>query len=279
VRGTFNINVSIFKVKGAGKMKSFKLMFCFVAFMLLGIFAFAALDVQFVGGIKQTPDPTAVGNEVTFTASFKPAGGAVTNFKIIGGVGEQRLFERVYASIPVDKIKTESFKLTIPNNDHTYIAWFQLDPDKTSGDSNYENNIIKKTISVSGPKKVVNRLGNNIIADIFLDLSATKIYLLSELNSSEVHARSNIGFNCEWKRRGPAPKEDFAIELYVDGVKMPCIHYTCIGHTYNTWARATAKIWIDLAGNHEFKCVINNPTDEEINKSNNTMIKIINIPN
>ena len=267
------------KLKGAVIMKSVKLAFCLIAFLLSSIFAVAALDVQFIGVIKQAPDPAAAGNEVTFTVSFKNVGGAVNNYKITGGIGEQQVFERTYASIEADKTKTDSFKITIPNNDHKYIAWFRLDPEKTSGDSNYDNNMITKTISISGPIKVVNRFEKSIIADIFLDLSVTRIYLQSEQNTPDVHARHNIAMHCEWKRRGPAPKEDFAIELYVDGIKMPCIYNTCIGHTYNTWARATAKIWIDLAGNHEFKCVINNPEDEEMNKSNNTMIQVINIPN
>lgn len=244
--------------------------------------AFGALDVKFVAQISQTPDPAAVGNEVTLTVSFKPEGGAVTNFKIIGGVGEgPRLLERVYASIPANTVRTDSFKLTIPNNDYTYTAWFRLDPDKTSGDSNYDNNLIVKVISISGPKKAVHILekpGTKAI-DLFFDLLVTRIYLQSEQNTPDVHARHNIAMLCEWKRRGPEPEEDFAIELYVDGVKMPCHSITCIGHKYTTWARATAKIWIDLSGNHEFKCVLNNPTaDEEVSKANNTMVKTIFIP-
>jgi hypothetical protein len=259
-------------------MKIFKIISCLVAFLVSGLFIFAALDVQFVGAIKQAPDPVAVGSEVTFTVSFKPVGGAVTNFKIIGGVGEPQIFERTYANIGADVTRTDSFKLTIPNNDRTYFAWFKLDPDKTSGDSNYANNIITKAISVSGPKKAVLITDKDVIISLFLDLSVTRIYLQSEQNTPDVHARHNIAMHCEWKRRGPAPKEDFDIGLYVDGVKMPCFPKTCIGHTSTTWARATAKIWIDLSGNHEFKCVLNYPGDDERIKENNTMIQTIFIP-
>jgi len=258
-------------------MKSFKLMFCLVAFMLSGIFAFAALDVQFIGVIKQAPDPAAAGNEVTFTVSFKTVGGAVNNYKITGGIGEQRFFERTYASIAADKVKTDSFKFTFPNGGN-YFVWFSLDPDHTSGDSNYANNFIKKAITFSGVQiaQKATLHDKEIFALNFLDYSVDRIELQDE-NQSEVHAKSYIWVGCWWKRKGPTPALGAEIELYVDGLRIPCYSTTCIGQNYITMKRSEGKTWIDTAGNHEFKCVINT-ANEEINKGNNTMIKMINIP-
>jgi hypothetical protein len=118
-----------------------------VILLCSGIFALA-LDLRFTTAISQAPDPAAVGDTVTFTVSFKTFGGAVTNFKIIGEVDGCGNFERTYASIAADKVRTDSFTWTATGGSHTVS--FELDPDHTCGDSDYSNNRIEKAIIVSG---------------------------------------------------------------------------------------------------------------------------------
>jgi subtilase family serine protease len=119
-----------------------------IIFLFSSMFASAALDLQFTTAISQTPDPASAGNIVTFTVSFRTTGGAVTNFKIIGGVDSTQLFERTYASIGADMMRTDTFNWPATAGNHT--VWFVLDPDHTCGDSNYANNRIEKAVTVAG---------------------------------------------------------------------------------------------------------------------------------
>jgi subtilase family serine protease len=119
-----------------------------IIFLFSSVFASAALDLQFTTAITQSPDPASAGNVVTFAVSFRTTGGAVTNLKIIGGVDGTQLFERTYASILADKVRTDSFTWTATAGSHT--VWFELDPDHTCGDSNYANNRIEKAVTIGG---------------------------------------------------------------------------------------------------------------------------------
>lgn len=119
-----------------------------IIFLFSSVFASAALDLKFTTTISQSPDPVSAGTNTTFIVSFRTSGGAVTNFKIIGGVDGTQIFTRTYASIGADITRTDSFKWAATAGNHT--VWFVLDPNKTQGDSNYQNNRIEKVISVSG---------------------------------------------------------------------------------------------------------------------------------
>jgi subtilase family serine protease len=119
-----------------------------IIFLFSSVFASAALDLQFTTAISQSPNPASVGNPVTFTVSFRTTNGAVANLKIIGGVDGAQLFERSYASILADKVRTDSFTWTATAGNHT--VWFELDPTHSCGDSNYANNRIEKVITVGG---------------------------------------------------------------------------------------------------------------------------------
>jgi len=125
-----------------------------VIFTFSSVFVSAALDLKFLTTITQSPDPATTGATVTLSASFKSAGGAVTNMKIIGGVDGTQLFERTYASILADKTKTDLFTWTAAAGSHT--VWFELDPGHTCGDSNYANNRTEKAVSIGvvGPPPV-----------------------------------------------------------------------------------------------------------------------------
>jgi len=119
-----------------------------IIFLFSSVFASAALDLQFTTAISQSPDPASAGNVVTFTVSFRTTGGAVTNLKIIGGVDGAQLFDRMYASIAADKVRTDSF--TWPATAGSHTVWFELDPGHTCGDSNYGNNRVEKAVTVGG---------------------------------------------------------------------------------------------------------------------------------
>jgi hypothetical protein len=128
------------------KIKTF---LCIGAMLLLSsIVALAALDLQFTTAITQSPSPANAGDSVQFTVNFKTFGGAVTNLKIVGGIDGTQLFERTYASIAADKVKTDFFTWPAVGGAHT--AWFELDPDHTCGDSNYANNRVEKALTIGG---------------------------------------------------------------------------------------------------------------------------------
>lgn len=118
-------------------------------FLCAGISALAALDLQFTTAITQTPDPANTGNTVTFKVTFKTVGGAVDSLKIIGVIDGSKIFERTYAHINANLPRTDSFTWTAAAGSHT--AWFELDPGKTAGDSNYGNNRVEKAFTISAP--------------------------------------------------------------------------------------------------------------------------------
>lgn len=121
--------------------------------ILSNVAAFAALDLRFTTPISMSPSSPVPGNTVTFSVSFKTFGGAVTNLKIIGGMGNNQLFERVYASIPADRVRTDSFTWTAVPGSHT--VWFELDPDHASSDSNYANNRVENSFSFGSPSDLL----------------------------------------------------------------------------------------------------------------------------
>jgi subtilase family serine protease len=131
-----------------------------IIFLLSSVLALAALDLKFTTAISQSPDPANEGNVVTFTVSFKTFGDSVTNLKITGGVDGAQIFERMYASIAADKLRTDSFTWTATAGNHT--VWFELDPNHTAGDSNYSNNrienafVIQQTTPVGKPNLTVS---------------------------------------------------------------------------------------------------------------------------
>jgi len=268
-------------------MKSVKLAFCLIAFLLSSVLTFAALDVKFTTAIGQSPDPAAAGNEVTFTVSFKPSGGAVSNFKIIGGVDGTQIFERTYASILADKIKTDSFKWTVTSGNHK--VWFELDPSHTAGDSDYANNKVEKAISGTGfilnDKTKPNidhldKIGNLLRQRLNeTDIYVEKIFLEREGGSPYVVAGELTWFNCEWKRMGNQPPGGFEVELYVDGVKQNCYLTTCLGKPETPTKIAKAK-GLYTKGDHEFKCVVkwDDAGYNDDVPENDEMIKTINIP-
>jgi subtilase family serine protease len=273
-------------------MKSIKIILCLTSFLFSSMFIFGALDVKFTTTIAQTPDPAAAGNEATFSVSFKNFGAAVSNYKITGGVDGTKIFERVYASIAADKVKTDSFKWTAAAGDHK--VWFDLDPEHKSGDTNWANNKIEKAFTVSGgqtvkpivkqPDKKIWR-GNPLPSPdglpLSMDVFVKRIFLEDEDGDPVVTVKANTWFKCEVRRIGPAPAKNYWVKLYVDGNQIQCHATSCLVNPEDTTKIAYGHTWIDTPGDHEFKCVAElnwNDMLNEPNKTNNTMVQIINIP-
>jgi hypothetical protein len=272
-------------------MKLIKLVFCAAVFILWGFSVFAALDVQFVGSIKQSPDPAFGGIQITFTVNFKPVGGAVSNFKITGGVDGTKIFERKYASIGAGIQKTDSFKWIAVGGVHN--VWFELDPDHTSGDSDYSNNKITKSVTVSSGSGIIlnentkpdqqhiSKLGK-ILGDRMAgptDLFTENLYVDSYM-AGPVKAGVSTFVKCTWKRTGQKPKSAFRVHIYVGQDLVPDYNASSYGHpdeidgmTYGIWK-------FPASGNYTLKCVLKwkDPNYTDTNPANNTMTKTVYIP-
>jgi subtilase family serine protease len=141
-------------------MKSRALILGLFIFLLINMFAYAALDAKFVSAVTMAPATANPGDEVTFTVNFKPVGATVANYKTIGGIDATQNYQRVFASIPADATRTLSFKWTATAGNHT--VWFELDPDHKSGDANYSNNkiekafVVQQTAPTGKPNLIVN---------------------------------------------------------------------------------------------------------------------------
>jgi subtilase family serine protease len=179
------------------KMKVF--LYIGVIFLLSGILASAALDLQFVSAIAQLPNPANAGDTVQFSVSFKTTGGPVTNLKIIGGVDGSQLFERTYASILADKTKTDFFTWTAIGGSHT--AWFKLDPGHTTGDINFSNNTIEKQITVGSGTP--GQKPNLTVSAVYSPLSVTN--------------GANITFTATVTNNGNAPAASSKLDFRVFG--------------------------------------------------------------
>lgn len=278
-------------------MKFQSFLFLLMALLLIGISGFAALDVQFVGNIKQSPDPAAVGNEITFTVSFKPAGGNVSNLKITGGIDGTKLFERTYASILADKTKTDSFKWTGTTPYHT--VWFELDPAHTCGDSDYTNNKIQTQVSLSnsGSQYILNenttgpireraeRLGE-MLGQKFAD--KTDIFVVDVWATDEngnvlgqIKNQQKFKLNCKFRRIGPEPPGTFYVTLwYGGGAKANCTNGSCTGLVTDTYKTAVSDVYLSYNGdygNYPMECMLKwqDPNFKDSNSNNNYMKKMI----
>jgi len=114
----------------------------------LSALSYSALDLKFTSAISLSPAAPKVGDSLTFTVSFKSEGSVSTNVKIVGGIDGVQSFERVYASIPANAVRTDTFTWVATGGNHT--AFFTLDPNHTAGDSNYGNNHLEKPFTVTG---------------------------------------------------------------------------------------------------------------------------------
>lgn len=92
-----------------------------------------------------SPDP---GDLVTFQVTFKAQNGAATNVRVEGGIGYETLYTNTFASLDMGEERTISFTWRATAGIQT--IWFELDPDRTTGDVYPENNKIEQEFTVSG---------------------------------------------------------------------------------------------------------------------------------
>jgi hypothetical protein len=131
-----------------------KIKICFITFIIiisLAVFSSAALDLKFTSAITTSPVSPVIGDTVTFAVAFKAEGDTATNVKIIGSVDGIQVHERTFASIPAGATRTDSFTWTAAAGNHNVI--FTLDPNHTSGDSNYNNNTVSTTLNLTTSDK------------------------------------------------------------------------------------------------------------------------------
>jgi subtilase family serine protease len=219
--------------EGAKVMRVKLFLYIVVIFLFSNVFALAALDLNFATAIVQSPDPASAGDVVTFTVSFKTTGGAVTNLKIIGGIDGAQLFERTYASIAADKIRTDSFTWTAAAGSHT--AWFELDPDHVQGDIDYSNNRIEKTITIgsSAPTDKPNLIVSAVYNPTSVTNGANITFTATVTNIGNAPAApSKLGFSVFGGLEGeydipalnPGQKSNIAIN-WIANCNQPCNAY------------------------------------------------------
>jgi len=220
-----------------------------VILLCSSILALAALDLQFTTAISQAPDPASGGASVTFTVAFKTLGGAVTNLKITGGVDGVGIFERTYASILADKVRTDTFTWTATAGSHT--AWFELDPDHTCGDSNYGNNRVEKALTVGG--------GPTSQPDLALVVTYTP---------TDFAAGGAVAFSIRVNNNGIAPSNACQMTVKKGGATVQTINVAAIpagdhlDKSYN-WAAAECNAVIEIKAD-------SNNANIESNEGNNT---------
>lgn len=131
--------------------------------------ALFAVDVIFMGSqVTYSPENPISGNLMTFTATFRPLGGAVDNFKVTGEVDGVKLYEHIYDHIGNQVVNTASFTWTATTGKH-YVL-FKLDPDNVQGDTDYKNNWQSKSFKVAplvaptdGPNLLVKSVSSSPI--------------------------------------------------------------------------------------------------------------------
>lgn len=136
--------------QGEGKMKTKTFLSIGALLFIFSIFSYSAPDLRFTSQILMKPTFPTMGHSLTFTVSFRPDQGPVTNLKVIGGVDGNQLYEHIFTSVPSSGDTKASFSwiAMATESDCCSTVWFELDPDHTTGDSNYNNNRIEKVVDV-----------------------------------------------------------------------------------------------------------------------------------
>lgn len=118
-----------------------------IILLCLSTAAFSALDLKFTTAISQSPDPGDEGNIITFSVTLTSVGGIANNLKLIGGVDSAQILEKTFTGIADGGTRTQNMNWTAISGTHK--VWFELDPEHTCGDSDYNNNRIEKAINVN----------------------------------------------------------------------------------------------------------------------------------
>lgn len=181
--------------------------FVFLFFLLFVLSAFA-VDIRFVGNmVAFTPASPQNGDLMTFTATFMPVGGSVTNFKITGDIDGVQMYERTYASIPEGAARSDSFTWTATTGKH-YVR-FKLDPDNVQGDTDYKDNWMSKNFTVPLPANATD--GPNMIVK--------SVSTSPQINMSGVEKTFTVTFKNDGTMPAKAHEVSFRTDVPGEGWK------------------------------------------------------------
>ena len=114
------------------------LIFC----LALSLFSYAAPDLKFITNIELIPVNPGLGDNVEVKVRFRCVGGTSSNVKVIGGIDGSTIYNHTFPTLGYNETNTISFNWIATGGNHT--AFFKIDPNKTSNDTNFNNNIVTK---------------------------------------------------------------------------------------------------------------------------------------
>jgi len=127
------------------KTKIFSITFLLLVFLCA--LSYAALDLKFTSVIGISPAAPKTGDSVTLSVAFKAEGDTATNVKIVASIDGTQMNERTFASVPAEAVRTDSFIWTATSGNHNVT--YTLDPNHSTGDSDYTNNTISTTLDIT----------------------------------------------------------------------------------------------------------------------------------
>lgn len=122
-----------------------------VAFLImLASIALSQTDLHWVGAnpIIMNPASPNAGDIVTFSASVRASNANSPAFQVVGGIDGVELFNQMGPALTTGKSKAFSFTWTATGGNHT--VYFEIDPNKTIGDTDYSNNRTEFQFFVTG---------------------------------------------------------------------------------------------------------------------------------
>jgi len=224
-----------------------------IYFLVSSLSALGGLDLKFTGKISMLPDPAAPGDPVNFSVSFNNEGAAVDNLLCVGGVDDVRFFERTFAHIDAGKNRALAFNWAAIGGAHT--VWFELDPDRSQKDGNYNNNRIEMTIKIGGEPESVEKLPDLVVPDAWV-------------SPGNAEQGSNITFNCDIQNKGGALKGKWFAAFMIDNKEVASKEFT--DFKADGYQKYDAELIAQDLGSHTMICEADSKdTVSETNESNN----------
>jgi hypothetical protein len=125
-----------------------KLTISLFAFLLCTLLAFAQTNPKWSQNITKNISSPSEGQNVTFHAELIVLGTGVANLKVIGGVDGSIKYNHIFPHLNSQAKQSVSFTWQATAGTHT--AYFKIDPDNTSGDTNTGNNLTQIQFTVAG---------------------------------------------------------------------------------------------------------------------------------
>jgi subtilase family serine protease len=232
-----------------------KLLFPAGVFLLFNcLFALGGLDLKFTGKISMSPKPAGVGDAVTFTVSLISDGAIVNNLKLIAGVNETQIVEKIFVGIANGGTRKQNMNWVASAGSHT--VWFELDPDRSQKDGNYNNNRIEMTINIGGEFEPSEKLPDLVVPDAWA-------------SPATVEQGSNFTFNCDIQNKGGALKGKWFAAFLIDNKEVASKEFTDLpANGYMKYEYPFSGLQI---GEHKLTCQVD-PAQQikELNEVNNS---------